>query len=204
MRFMMVDIVKKIIVLLFSSIIASCATTDLMDSWKDAELNHSFQHLMIIGVSDSQQTRQIYEKYFVAELKKNNITATPSYTLISSKQKINREVVVAAIKNTDIDAVLVSYLISADTEVKHRDSILNTGYSAEVGSNQVSATIISNRGQSRDEEIFVLKNDLYDANSKSMVWSAQTKSVGPESIDQVVREVIAILVKAMLDDKVLK
>ena len=204
MRFMMVDIVKKIIVLLFSSIIASCATTDLMDSWKDAELNHSFQHLMIIGVSDSQQTRQIYEKYFVAELKKHNITATPSYTLISSKQKINREVVVAAIKNTDIDAVLVSYLISADTEVKHRDSILNTGYSAEVGSNQVSATIISNRGQSRDEEIFVLKNDLYDANSKSMVWSAQTKSVGPESIDQVVREVIAILVKAMLNDKVLK
>ena len=200
----MVDIVKKIIVLLLSVFIVSCATTELKDSWKDADLKHSFQHPMIIGISDSQQTRQIYEKYFVAELKKNNITATPSYTLISSKQKINRETVVAAVKNTDIDAVLVTYLISSDTEVKHRDSILNTGYSAEIDSSQVSATIISNRGQSRDEEIFVLKNDLYDAKSKSLAWSAQTKSVGPESIDQVVREVTAILIKKMLDDNVLK
>ena len=161
MRFMMVKFIKKIIVLLLCGSVASCATTDLMDSWKDADLKHSFQHPMIIGVSDSQQTRQLYEKYFVAELKKNNITATPSYTLISSKQKINRETVVAAVKNTDIDAVLVTYLISSDAEVRHRDSILNTGYSAEVDSSQVSATIISNRGQSRDEEIFVLKNDLY-------------------------------------------
>lgn len=200
----MVDIVKKIIVLLLSAFIVSCTTTELKDSWKDADLKYSFQHPMIIGISDSQQTRQIYEKYFVAELKKNNITATPSYTLISSKQKINRETVVAAVKNTDIDAVLVTYLISSDAEVRHRDSILNTGYSAEIDSSQVSATIISNRGQSRDEEIFVLKNDLYDAKSKSLVWSAQTKSVGPKSIDQVVREVTAILIKEMLDDKVLK
>ncbi len=124
--------------------------------------------------------------------------------MISSKQKINRETVVAAAQNTDIDAVLVTYLISADAEVKHRDSLLNTGYSAEGDSSHVSATIISNRGQSRDEEIFVLKNDLYDVKSKSLVWSAQTKSVGPESIDQVVREVTAILIKEMLDDKVLK
>ena len=200
----MVDFVKKIIVLLLCGVAASCATTNLMDSWKDAELNHSFQHPMIIGVSDSQQTRQLYEKYFVAELKKHNITATPSYTLISSKQKINREIVVSAIKDKDIDAVLVSYLISADAEVKHRDSILNTGYSADVDSNQVSATIISNRGQSRDEEIVVLKNDLYDVKSKSLAWSAQTKSVGPESIDQVVREVTEILIKQMLSDRVLK
>ena len=204
MRIMMVDFVKKIIVLLLSCLIASCATTDLMDSWKDDELNYSFKHPMIMAVSDSQQTRQIYEKYFVAELKKQNITATPSYTLISSKQKINRETVVAAIKDTDIDAVLVTYLISADSKVKHRNSILNTGYSASVDSSQVSATIISNRGQSRDSEVFVLKNDLYDAQSKSLAWSAQTKSVGPESIDQVIKEVTAILIKEMLDDNVLK
>ena len=200
----MVDIVKKITVLLLSFFIVSCAATKLKDSWKDADLKHSLQHPMIIGISDSQQTRQIYEKYFVAALKKNNITATPSYTLISSKQEMNRETVVAAIKNTDIDSVLVTYLISADGEVRHRDSILNTGYSAEIDSSQVSATIISNRGQSRDEEIFVLKNDLYDARSKSLVWSAQSKTVGPESIDQVIKEVTAILIKEMLEDNVLK
>ena len=80
--------VKTIVVLFLSSLIASCATTDLLDSWKEADLDHSYQHLMIIGISDSQQNRQIYEKYFVGELKKSNITATPSYQLINSKQKV--------------------------------------------------------------------------------------------------------------------
>lgn len=196
--------VKTIVVLFLSSLIASCATTDLLDSWKEADLDHSYQHLMIIGISDSQQNRQIYEKYFVEELKKLNITATPSYKLISSKQKMNRETVISAIKDTEIDAVLVTYLISADVEVKHRDSMLNVGYSGDVESNQMSATIISNRGQSRDEEIFVLKNDIYDARSKSLVWSAQTKSVGPESIDQVVTEVTELLIKEMLSDEIIK
>jgi hypothetical protein len=196
--------VKKIIVLILSTIIASCSTTSLMDSWKDVELDRSYQHPMILAISDSQQTRQIYEKYFVAELKKVNITATPSYKLISSKQKINRETVVAAIQGKDIDSVLVTYLVSADTEVKHRESPLNTGYSAEVDSNQISATIVSNRGQSRDEEVFVLKNDIYDAESKTLVWSARTKTVGPESVDQVVKEVTALLIKEMLSDGIIK
>lgn len=196
--------VKKIIVLILSTIIASCSTTSLMHSWKDAELDRSYQHPMILAISDSQQTRQIYEKYFVAELKKINITATPSYKLISSKQKINRETVVAAIQGKDIDSVLVTYLVSADIEVKHRESPLNTGYSADVDSNQISATIVSNRGQSRDEEVFVLKNDIYDAESKTLAWSARTKTVGPESVDQVVKEVTALLIKEMLSDGIIK
>ena len=159
---------------------------------------------MIIAISDSQQTRQIYEKYFVEELKKNEIRSTPSYKLINSKQEISREVVIEAIEDTDIDAVLVTYLVSAETEFKERLSPLNTGYSADVDSNQISATIVSNRGQSREEEIFVLKNDIYDAKNKKLVWSVLTKTVGPESVDEVVTDVTALLIKQMFDDGLLK
>ncbi len=204
MGFMMPFNVKKIIVLFLASVLASCASTSLMDSWKEEEAKQSYHHLMIIGISDSQQTRQIYEKHFVAELKKHGITATPSYTLISSKQKINRETVVNAIANTEIDSVLVTYLVSADTELKMRDSPLNVGYSGTVESQQISATTVSHRGQSRAEEIFILKNDIYDARSRSLVWSVRTKTVGPESIDQVVEEITALLIKQLLSDEMLK
>ena len=200
--------VKNLIVLLnfllMAIALASCSSTSLMQSWKETEAGHVYKHLMIIGVSDSQQTRQIYEKYFVAELKKRNVTATPSYELINSKQEMSRETVVAAIQGTEIDAVLITYLVSADDEIKYRDSPLGTSYSGTAEGSQISATIVTIRGRSSNEEVFVLKNDIYDAQSKKLVWSVQTKTVAPESIDEVVTEVTALLIDRMLSDDIIK
>ena len=198
------DFIVLLNFLLMAIALASCGGTSLMQSWKEAEPGHAYKHLMIIGISDSQQTRQIYEKYFVAELKKRNVTATPSYELINSKQKMSRETVVAAIQGTEIDAVLITYLVSADAEMKHRDSPLGGSYSGTAEGSEISATIVTSRGRSSSEEVFILKNDLYDAQSKTLVWSVQTKTVAPESIDEVVTEVTALLIDRMFSDDIIK
>lgn len=196
---------KQLVTVFICVLLVSCSGTTLMGSWVDDNVK-SYNHPMIIGISDSQQNRQIYEKYFVAELKKHNISATPSYKLISSKEKMNRETVLAALASSDIpiDSVLVTYLVSADAEVNFRESPLSGGYSDSADTIQMSATIISTRGRTSSTEIFVLKNDLYDAESREIVWSAQTKTVAPESIDAVVQDVVEMLVDEMLSDKILK
>jgi len=191
-------------VLVLSILIASCANTEVIDHWVDAEHSHPYQHPMIIGISDSQQTRQIFEKYFVSELKKIHISATPSYELISSKQKMNRETVIKAIQGTDIDAVIITYLVSSDSQIKYQNSPLNQGYSGDVENIMMSDTLISTRGRARSSEIVILKTDVYDASSKSLVWSAQTRTVSPESIDEVITSVTAILISHMLGDDVIK
>lgn len=196
--------IKNYAVLLICAVLASCANTSLRETWMQDEHSKSYKQLMIIGISDSQQTRRIYENHFVSELKKKNIDAVPSYTLINSKQVINRETVVDAIKDTDIDAVLVSYLVSADEEVRHQSSPLNMSYSGSVESNQISATIVTTRGRSRTEEVFVLKNDVYDAASSELVWSAYTRTVAPESIDEVVTDVTELLIGELFADELLK
>ena len=196
--------VKTSIVLWFCLVIASCASTDITQSWKDAELQQSYKHPLIIGISDSQQTRRIYENYFVAELKKKNITATPSYTVINSKQKITRETVVSAMQGTEIDSVLVTYLVSADTELKFHDSPLDSSYSGSHDTNMMSATIITNRGRASTEEIINLKNDFYDAKNATVVWSVQTKTVAAESIDETIMEVTGLLIGELFDDGILQ
>ena len=195
---------KKIFTFLICILIVSCANTSVTQSWLKEEHTKSYKHPMIIGITDSQQTRQIYEKHFVSELKKRNIRATPSYSLISSKEKLNRETVVDAIQDTEIDSVLVTYLVSADSKIKHHDSPINTGYSGNVDNNMMSATLVSVRGRSRSSEVVGLKNDFYDAQSKTVVWSVQTKTVGPESIDEVVTEVTELLINQLFDDNILK
>lgn len=196
--------IKIFTLILLCLIAVSCASTSLVQSWKRPENEKNYHHLMIIGISDSQQTRRIYENHFVAELKKKKIAATPSYTLISSKQNINRETVLKAIKGTTIDAVVVTYLVSADEQVTHFDSPLNPSYSGTPDDNLISATLISNRGRTSSSEIIGLKNDLYDVQSKALVWSAQTKTVAPESIDHAITEVTQLLIKQLFNDNLLK
>lgn len=197
-------IFKNIFVLVLCIMMASCASTSLTTSWTEAGLDQSFKHPMIIGISDSQQTRRIYEKHFVAGLKERNITATPSYTLISSKQKMNRETVVKAIQGTDIDSVLVTYVVSADAVMRHHDSPLNTGYSGSAETHMVSATMITTRGRSSSSEVIDLKSDFYSVQSKALVWSAQTKTVAPDSIDDAIKEVTELLIDELMDDNILK
>jgi hypothetical protein len=194
----------SVVTLFLSLFITSCASTKMTDAWFEEGGSSTYKHLMIIAISDSQQTRQIYEKHFVSELKNRNIKSTASYALISSKQKLNRETVVNAIKGTDIDAVLVTYLVYADSKITARESPINMGYSGNVEDLKMSDTLISSRGRSNSTEVVGLKNDLYDVSSKKMIWSVQTKTVGPESIDQVVTEVTQLLINQLFSDGLLK
>jgi hypothetical protein len=197
-------IFKNYIVLALSVFIVSCASTKVTENWVDADHSKPYKHPMIIGVSDSQQTRQIYEKHFVEELEKINVTATASYTLISSKQKMTRETVLEVMKGTDIDAVIITYLVSSDTEVKHHESPLSRGYSGDIEGSRLSATLVSTRGRTSSTEIITLKNDLYDRQTKTLIWSTQTRTVAPESIDEAITDVVDLLIDQMLSDNVIK
>ncbi len=196
--------VNYFIILVLGLMIASCSNTKVIQDWTAEGHDKTYQHPLIIGISDSQQTRQIFEKYFVSELAKNNVTATPSYTLISSKQKMNRETVIKAIEGTEIDSVIVTYLVSSETEVLYHESPLSQGYSGDPDSAKVSATLVSTRGRTSSAEIITLKNDLYDVQTKTLIWTAQTRTVAPESIDEVVTDVTSLLVDQLLSDGILK
>jgi len=197
-------ILKHYFILALVVLLASCANTKIIENWVEDEATKTYSHLLIIGISDSQQTRQIYEKHFVAELSKLNIKATASFKLISSKQKMTRETVSKAIEGTQIDAVLVSYLVSSETLVRHHESPLSMGYSGDVESKQISDTLVSARGRNSNAEIITLKNDIYDAKTKSLIWSVQTRTVAPDSIDEVVTDVTSLLINQMLADNVIK
>jgi hypothetical protein len=196
--------VNYFIILVLSLVMTSCSNTEVIQDWVAEGLDKTYQHPLIIGISDSQQTRQIFEKHFVSELAKNNVTATPSYTLISSKQKMNRETVMKAIEGTEIDSVIVTYLVSSETEVMYHESPLSQGYSGDPDSTKVSATLVSTRGRTSSAEIITLKNDLYDVETKTLRWTAQTRTVAPESIDEVVTDVTELLVDRLISDGVLK
>ncbi len=212
--------IKKITVITsfiaFSFVLSACSNTRITGSWAQVEMQDGYKRPtysspMVIAISDSQQTRRIYENSLIAALKEEGVTATPSYLLIDSKQKINQDTVVSAIQNaaqsnnaTLIDSVLISYLAVADTELTHQDSPLSATYSGDADDNMISATLITSRGRFNNKEVISLKNDIYDVQKQSIVWSAQTKTDDLSTIDALVLSVTEALVEKLVDDNVFK
>ena len=52
------------------------------------------------------------------------------------------------------------------------------------------------------QENISLKSDFYDASTKTMVWTAQSKSVAIESIDKVVTDVTRLIVDQLFSDNI--
>ena len=207
------NITTKAVVIVFTFIVSACANTTITQSWgqQDAE-RRTYKQPMVLVISDSQQTRRIYEDSLVAKLKEEGVTATPSYLLIDSRNEINRETVDSIVQRSNqnayndmpIDSVLISYLAVVDKELSKQDSPLGEAYSGDAEDNMLSATLIVGRGRFNTKEVIPLKNDLYDIQKKSIVWSVQTKTDDLTTIDALVVSVTDALVEELVDDEVFK
>ena len=74
----------------------------------------------------------------------------------------------------------------------------------DIEGSRLSATLVSTRGRTSSAEIITLKNDLYDVKTKTLIWTAQTRTVAPESIDEAITDVVDLLVGQMISDNVIK
>jgi hypothetical protein len=134
-------------------LLSACSGTDIVRDWNDESVNASYKTIFVVGISDSQQTRRIFENQLVDELKKSGIMAIPSYQHIGSKVVINRESVVKAVTklaevdSVNVDAVLVTYLVDTESETKFVDSPVGISYSGSEDTNMLSSTLISTRGR---------------------------------------------------------
>lgn len=198
--------------MMFILFLSACANTSITESWniKEGDTKRSFKSPMVLVISDSQQTRRIYEDRLIAGLKDEGISAVSSYSLIEGKQPINRELIdtvvdhfnQTAYNDRPIDSVLISYLAVEDKELTMQDSPLGDTYSGDAEDNMLSATLIVGRGRFNTDEVIPLKHDLYDVQKKSIVWSVQTETDDLTTIDALVLSVIERLVEELIDDEV--
>ena len=195
----------KLLPLLSLLFLTACTGTSTVRDWEDDDFDKAYSNFFIIAISDSQQNRRIFENLLVAELKQLGAEATPSYSLISSRETIDRETVVAAIRESDIDfdAVLVTYLVDTETAVQYHDSPITETYSGSPDTNMLSSTLIGTRGRYNVDEIIELKNDLYDVAARDLVWSINTRTRGAQSIDELIIQVTETIRDELLsDDKI--
>lgn len=192
-------------------VISGCTNTKLVQTWSDPDNEASYKDIMVVGISDSEQTRRAYESYFVASFQEKGIKSLASYTLISheDEQKIDgergafRSIVESAIKDSEIDAVLITHVLSIEEDDVYQPFYVYPGYSSEVyyenvyGYHGYVATYVQQPGYYSEKQTYTLESSLYDVKTEELVWTTRSRTFAPDSIDETIKDVSGLIIDDM-------
>ena len=179
---------------------------------------------MIVGISESEQLRRAYETYFADHIRDRGMESVASYKLIDHKSEMElsgmdknsfRMIVESAIKGSDIDAVLITHLVSIEDEDIYRPSLdyqpaygpdyYTTGYYGNVyGYHGYVTTYVQQPGYFTHEQTYVLETNLYDVKTEELVWTTRSRTFAPESMDVAIKELTGQIIDDLVSRKIIR
>jgi len=204
-------------------VLSGCSNTKLIDTWSDPKNSVSYKSIMVVGISDRKQTRRAYESYFVDSLAEKGIQSVASYTLISQQDEKKfasgkgefKEIVKAAIKGSDIDAVLITHVASIEEDEIYRPSMdyqavfgapyYSPGYYGGMyGYHGYVTTYVQQPGYYTEEQTYILESNLYDVKTEELVWTTRSRTYSPQSMDEAIGDISRLIIADLATRKLIQ
>lgn len=180
---------------IFIFFIISCAGTKLTHK----QINEEFKgkpvsNILVIGIADNDKNRRAFENKFVAQLKKAGINAISSANVIPmpTDLKLEKEDILSVVKKYQNDAVIITHVKSLEEkEVRTRDARSRTSFYSYYGFVYGYA---NNSNYSGTNTSVLLETNLYDVKTEQLIWSGQSKTLKPESVNELLNDVIKVVI----------
>jgi len=190
-------------------LITSCSSTKITSVWMDQEKSgSSFNDILVIGIAKEEHNRRLFEEQFTAQLNTAGVESEVSYKILPEGTVINRETVTAAIKGKNIDAVIVTHMVSVEEETVYRQNMdYRPSYGYYNGMYNYYPHVnsyVHQPGYYTTHDVVKLETNLYEVKSEALVWSAQSRSFAPESAKEVIDELVKLVIKDLKEKGLIK
>jgi uncharacterized protein YceK/N-methylhydantoinase B/oxoprolinase/acetone carboxylase alpha subunit len=197
-------IVRLLVSLLMILPLTGCASVSLVNSWKDQLApKKSYRDFLVVGITSKWQTRQIFEEVLAAELRKKGISATASYTLTGTEEKLSRSLIEKVVQASGFDAVITARLVDLKKK-SHTDvgyTMTSRGYDSYVdfyGTGAVSyATFDLSPVEVTTSKTYAMETNLFDTTTQKLVWAGTTDAVDPKGIITVSKEYAGVVITSL-------
>ena len=200
----------------------SCASsgTRITASWKNPNISNTTPandspSVFIAALVRSMEVRTKLENALAIYAGKRGINAIKSTTVFAPdfyNTLPSQDQLMSVIGRTHVDAILTVSLINKESETRYVPGSAY-GYTPYPRFGWYGGLyryynywypIIWNPGYYVIDKTYYLETNLYNAKNDSLIWSAQSETVNPRSIDIFVRDYPKKLVEQMVKDGLLK
>jgi len=206
--------ITSLLALALPILLSACANTKFTKQWIDEDYDgQPYDDILVLVVADKMGNRQDAEDYITLKLDEAGINAMQSYDILPRTESIDAEAVDKAIDGLQLDAVIVMYATGITEEeyyIPARRFGVYAGYGyghAHYGSfydyYPHAFTYVYVPGYDNTHYVITLETSLFDLNSGKMVWSGQSNTFAPESVDDVIHNITVLTINELKKKKII-
>lgn len=173
---------------------AGGTTTEVTGSWKNPDVTLlPMNTILVTALTGRTNARQTVETDLSNALQKKGFKAVKSMDILppsfTTGKEPDKEALLKKIKGSAIDAILTVALIDQTTENRYVPG--NYGYQPMTrfgyygrfwGYYATWYPTLYSPGYYTEEKTYFLETNLYDAHTEALLWSAQSETYNPESL----------------------
>jgi len=187
--------------LCLAGLVASCASTRLVADIRDPGYSGgAVKSVLVVAISDDQQTRRSFEDAFVQEFRQRGLVARAGLDALGAGTPTAREAVEPTAKALGVGAVFATRLLGSEEErvytapIYYERQIVQGTY-VYVYSPTMTGYVLR-QGYYTAYRHFTLESTLYHAQTGGPIWSARSETEDPEPPERA----IADLAKAVAEN----
>ncbi|HEY4325898.1 MAG TPA: hypothetical protein VGN20_18050 [Mucilaginibacter sp.] len=170
---------------------AGCGTTtDIMSSYKAPGVGVvSYKKMFVSALTDNASVRQTVENELARYMTEKGIVVVKSSDVFppnfhSTGEDKDKDVVLSKIKSADCDGILTVAMVNKETETRYVQGSGPVGpyygsFGAYYGYGYGS---FYSPGYYTEDKVYYLQTNIFDAKTEKLVWSAQSKTYNPSSL----------------------
>lgn len=206
---------RSLVALFFVISLSSCANTKFTKQWVNEDFNQQpYDDILVLVVADKMGNRQDAENYIVEKLGEAGIDAMQSFDILPKTETIDKESVGKAIDGLQLDAVIVMYATGI-TEEEYYVPARRFGVYAGYGYGHThynsfysyyphAFTYVYLPGYDNTHYVVALETSLFDLNTGDMIWSGQSNTFAPESVDDVIHNITVLTIRELKKKDIIK
>ncbi|UZD22996.1 hypothetical protein PBT90_06260 [Algoriphagus halophytocola] len=181
--------------LVILALVSACSpSTKITGSWKaPAAKEGGYSNLFVTALTDKLVARQTIENDIDTILEEDGITANSSFEIIPPGFKAtpeNKEEVINQIKAAGHDAILTIALLDQTSETRYvpgstmySPMMYGGYYGSFYGYYSYYNPVMYDPGYYTTDKNYYIEMNLYDAQTEQLVWSAQSETTNPSSLE---------------------
>lgn len=159
----------------------------LVNDWRDPQFKGpAFKKVCVVGITDRETNRRIFESAFVARLQEKGIEALPSYDVAPADTKLPREEIERLVKEADVDAIITTRVVDRSREAQVTPGTATpypSHYRDYYGYYDYSWGFYHDPAYVYRYEVVSLETNVYETREFRIVWTGTSETVDPESVE---------------------
>lgn len=208
---------KNVLLLAMATFLVACATPQQVTrSWvsPDFDKNKNYQNIFLAVLTEDEAARQLVEKELAARLTNINVKAIKSSEVLPANfeyGKVDKERIAQAVASSNADGIFTIALLDVKTEERYiAPQYFDSGFGgmsfySDFGAYYSYRTpVIYSPGYYSTSKTYILESNLYDAETKDLLWTVQSKAFNPTNFTKFIEGYSKVMSEQLKSDGLLK